>query len=135
MAQVFAGAVLLGWTQQQSQRSSGGYPPFDLERIPAAPGQVEILRITFAVAGFAADDLGLAVEDDRLIFTGRRIGDETERTFLHRGIAMRGFQRSFPLTAGVEVLGAHLRDGLLTIELARPEHTQHAKKVEIAVRV
>lgn len=135
MAHIVANAVLLGWTQQHSPRSSGGYPPFDLERRPAEAGRGEILRITFAVAGFTENDLSLSVEDGRLVLTGRRPGDETERTFLHRGIAMRGFQRSFPLTGGVEVLSADLRDGLLTVDIARPLRERDAQKIEIAVRV
>lgn len=134
MAHVIASTVLLGWSPQQTQRPSGGYPPFDLELFPAGQGRSEVLRITVAVAGFCADDLTLALEDDRLVLAGRRLGDDNERTFLHRGIAMRGFQRSFPLAAGVEVIGAQLRDGLLTIDLARPEETRLAKKVEIVVR-
>lgn len=133
MAHAFANTPPVGWSAQQPQKVGTGYPPFDVERMRACGEAPEILRITVAVAGFCAADLALTLDDGRLTLTGRRLGDDVERTFLHRGVAMRGFQRSFALDGEVAVLGANLRDGLLTIDLARREK-RSVNKVEIAVR-
>jgi len=90
------------------------YPPYNIEH-----ADQDRLKITLAVAGFRAEDLSVSVEDNQLVIRGR-MTDPEDRTFLHRGIASRQFQRSFVLAEGIEVLGAELRHGLLTIELERP---------------
>jgi len=90
------------------------YPPYNIEHTSE-----ERLKITLAVAGFAAEDLSVTVEDNQLVVRGRLNGNGEEKTFLHRGIATRQFQRSFVLADGIEVLGAELNHGLLTIELER----------------
>ena len=91
-----------------------GYPPFNIEQ-----SAENMYRITLAVAGFAEADLSITIEDAQLHIKGRRAEDEPERTFLHRGIAARQFQRSFVLADGVEVNGAWLENGLLHINLKR----------------
>jgi len=91
-----------------------GYPPFNIEQ-----SAENMYRITLAVAGFAEADLSITIEDAQLHIKGRQAEDEPERTFLHRGIAARQFQRSFVLADGVEVNGAWLENGLLHINLKR----------------
>ena len=87
---------------------------------PRQNGQPERLRITLAVAGFTRDQLDVTVEENQLVIRGRQQDDKT-RQYLHRGIAARQFQRTFVLADGMEVLGADLKNGLLAIDLARPE--------------
>lgn len=110
-----------------------GYPPYDIERIAAGSDAPESLRITLAVAGFTRDQLEILVEDNQLIIRGRQ-HDEIERQFLHRGIAARQFQRSFLLADGMQVLGADLEHGLLSIDVACPEPERVGRKIEISVR-
>jgi HSP20 family molecular chaperone IbpA len=101
------------------------YPPYNIEH--AGDGQ---LKITIAVAGFAAEDLSVSVEDNQLVIRGR-LSNAEEKTFLHRGIATRQFQRSFVLADGMQVLGAELNHGLLTIELERPRAENAVKTIPI----
>src|SRR6056297_3073438 len=112
--------LLLGFEQFErtldrvAKASSDGYPPYNIERI----GE-DGLRITLAVAGFRVEDLSVQVEDNQLIVRGRT-HDDTERVYLHRGIAARQFQRVFVLADGIEVSAASLDNGLLSIDLIRP---------------
>lgn len=108
----------------------GGYPPYNIELIPATERALEALRITFAVAGFGLDDLEVSVEGGALIVSGRQ-PNEPARDYLHRGIAARRFKRSFALQRGVEVRKAELHNGLLTVELERPERQRKVVKVGI----
>ena len=89
------------------------YPPYNIEHT-----NDERFKITLAVAGFAAEDLSVTVEDNQLVVRGR-LNNTVDKSFLHRGIATRQFQRGFVLADGIEVLGAELNHGLLTIELER----------------
>jgi len=102
------------------------YPPYNIEHTSE-----ERLKITLAVAGFAAEDLSVTVDDNQLIVRGRLNGNGEEKTFLHRGIATRQFQRSFVLADGIDVLGAELTHGLLTIELERPRAENAVKTIPI----
>ena len=88
------------------------------------------MRITLAVAGFAADELSVTLEENQLVIQGRQ-RDEQDRIYLHRGIAARQFQRAFVLADGMEVLGARLDNGLLAIDLVRPEPTRLVRKIAI----
>lgn len=91
-----------------------GYPPYNIEVI----GQ-DAYRIELAVAGFSTDDLVLELKDTVLTVSGKKpAGDET-RTFIHRGLAERGFERRFQLADHVRVVGAKLELGVLAIELVR----------------
>ena len=83
-----------------------------------------------AIAGFGADDLQVQLEDNQLVVRGRQ-SDETERVYLHRGIATRQFQRSFVLAEGIEVTGAKLDNGLLSIDLERPLVEPQVRTIEI----
>ncbi|MFN0265289.1 Hsp20 family protein [Tepidamorphus sp. 3E244] len=117
--------------EQVSARSaSNGYPPYNIERVPARKGQEERLRIVLAVAGFSADDLDVTVEQSRLTISGRQ-SEATRRDYLHRGIASRQFQRSFMLADGMEVSGAALDNGLLTVTLTKPEETTAVRRIKI----
>jgi HSP20 family molecular chaperone IbpA len=91
------------------------------------------LRITLAVAGFSRDELDIVVEENELIIRGKQ-EDDGHREYLHRGIAARQFQKTFVLAEGIEVLGADLKDGLLSIDLARPEAERVQRRIEIGGR-
>jgi len=112
-------------------KAAEGYPPYNVERLPAVDGHPDRLRITLAVAGFSRDELDIAVEENELLIRGRQAEDIGERQFLHRGIAARQFQRTFVLADGIEVVSADLRDGLLLIDLERPEAARRVRQVEI----
>ena len=114
-----------------SKAASDGYPPYNIERVPRTEREPERLRITLAVAGFARDELEITLEESQLVIRGRQAEDKS-RHFLHRGIAARQFQRSFLLAEGMEVLGADLSSGLLSIDLARPEPERIVRKIAIA---
>ncbi len=111
-------------------KGSDGYPPYNVERV-APGGQPERLRITLAVAGFTREQLDVTVEEKELVIRGRQV-DETERVYLHRGIAARQFQRTFVLADGMRVLGAELKNGLLSVDLARPEPERVVRRITIA---
>jgi len=124
--------------ERLSKSPGDSYPPYNIERIAAAPnGKVhalgEVLRITLAVAGFARSQLDITVEDSLLTIRGRQ-DDDKSRTFLHRGIAARQFQRTFVLADGIVVGAANLDNGLLCIDLVRPQPERLIRKIEIADR-
>ena len=116
---------------------SDSYPPYNIERIagPARNGhnKPDILRITLAVAGFTRDQLDIAVEDSQLTIRGKQ-DDDKSRTYLHRGIAARQFLRTFVLADGIEVQSADLNNGLLAIDLVRPEPERLVRKIAISSR-
>ena len=112
-------------TLDRLAKTGDGYPPYNIEQT----GENR-LRITLAVAGFAAADLSVQVEDNQLIVRGKQVEDP-KRVFLHRGIAGRQFQRAFMLADGIEVVAASLADGLLHVDLARPPVETRVRKIEI----
>ncbi len=116
--------------ERAAKAAAEGYPPYNVEE--CGDGRI---RITLAVAGFTSDQLQVSVEDSQLNVAGRREGDEpgadSQRAFLHRGIAARGFVRSFILADGMEVEGATLEHGLLHIDLFRPEPERTVKRIPI----
>src|SRR5690242_1296077 len=114
-------------------KASDGYPPYNIERISREADKPERLRITLAVAGFNRDELDVTVEESQLVIRGRQQDDKT-RQYLHRGIAARQFQRTFVLADGMEVLAADLKNGLLSIDLARPEPERIVRTIAIADR-
>jgi HSP20 family molecular chaperone IbpA len=111
-------------------KAADGYPPYNIERIARDNGQPERLRITLAVAGFTRDQLDVTVEENQLVIRGRQ-HDDKARHYLHRGIAARQFQRTFVLADGMEVLGADLKNGLLSVDLCRPEPERIVKTISI----
>jgi HSP20 family molecular chaperone IbpA len=119
--------------ERVTRTASDGYPPYNIERIASDAQDPERLRITLAVAGFSRDQLSITLEEGQLVIRGRQ-QDDRERQFLHRGIAARQFQRSFLLAEGMQVLGADLADGLLSVDLVRPEPERIVKTIEITLR-
>ncbi len=106
-----------------------GYPPYNIEKVGEGA-----YRIAMAVAGFNEHELDLTVQENTLIVTGKADAEAeaAERTFLHRGIAKRAFERRFQLADTIKVTGAAYAHGLLNIELVRevPEHKK-PRKIEI----
>ncbi len=129
---LFNSPLFLGFDQVEaafdrvSKHSADGYPPYNVEQLGD-----NRLKITLAVAGFSSDDLQVQVEDNQLVIRGRQ-ADDPERVYLHRGIAARQFQRSFVLAEGIEVNGASLENGLLSIELERPLVEPQVRTINIA---
>ncbi|QMU58111.1 MAG: Hsp20 family protein [Boseongicola sp.] len=108
--------------------SAPSYPPYNIEKTSE-----DGWRISIAVAGFGDEDLGVEVKENALIVTARKASDEAERTFLHRGIATRAFERRFTLADHVRVSGASHVNGMLNIDLTRevPEALK-PRRIEIA---
>jgi molecular chaperone IbpA len=104
------------------------YPPYNIERVDE-----NAYRITLAVAGFTADDLSIEARENALVVTGRSTDDDSARTFLHRGIATRAFERRFHLADHVRVTGATQADGMLHIDLVR-EVPEALKPRQIAIQ-
>jgi HSP20 family molecular chaperone IbpA len=111
-------------------KAADGYPPYNIERFARDAQNPERLRITLAVAGFTSDQLVVAIEENQLVIRGRQQDDKCKQ-YIHRGIAARQFQRTFVLVDGMEVLGADLKNGLLSIDLARPEPERVVKTISI----
>jgi len=111
-------------------KAADGYPPYNIERVAGDASNPERLRITLAVAGFTRDQLDVILEESQLVIRGRQ-QDDKSRQYLHRGIAARQFQRTFVLVEGMEVLGADLKNGLLSIDLVRPPPERVVKSIAI----
>jgi Molecular chaperone (small heat shock protein) len=127
---VFNSPFLLGFERleqllERTAKSGDGYPPYNIEQ----HGE-DLLRITLAVAGFSREELQVTVEDRQLVIRGKQTESEN-RNFLHRGIAARQFQRAFVLAEGIEVTGAGLENGLLSIDLERPKSTTIVRTIAI----
>ncbi|RJG46809.1 Hsp20 family protein [Mesorhizobium sp. DCY119] len=134
----FSSPLLLGFdamekTLERLAKSGDSYPPYNIERVRGEEGKGETLRITLAVAGFCDENLEVTTEENQLVVRGRQ-NDDTEREFLHRGIAARQFQRTFVLADGMRVTGAELKNGLLSIDLDRPEAERLVRKINISVK-
>jgi HSP20 family molecular chaperone IbpA len=133
---LFSSPYLLGFDDferildRAAKSANDGYPPYNIERVARAEDAPEKFRITLAVAGFARDELEITVEDNQLIIRGRQV-DDGSRAYLHRGIAARQFQRAFVVADGIEVKNAQLENGLLAIDLERPELQRIVRKIEI----
>ena len=137
---LFDSPFLLGFEHTRSlieraaKAAAESYPPYNVEEI--GEGRV---RITLAVAGFAPDQLQVTVEDNQLIVAGRKDDaaksidsrSAEDRAFLHRGIAARGFLRTFVLADRMEVEQALLEHGLLHIDLVQPEPAKLVKHIAI----
>jgi HSP20 family molecular chaperone IbpA len=134
---LFDSPFLLGFEHTRSlieraaKAAAESYPPYNVE--DRGDGGI---RITLAVAGFSPDQLEVTVEDRQLTVMGRRDGNAAtpEDAYLHRGIAARGFIRSFVLADGMVVEEASLEHGLLHIDLARPEPEKRVLRVPIRTR-
>ncbi|MCW7554088.1 Hsp20 family protein [Endozoicomonas gorgoniicola] len=106
--------LLEGMTNNSQSTKQGGYPPYNIELL--AENQY---RITMAVAGFTEDELDIESRENVLVVQGKKQADDTERQYLHQGIAERNFERKFQLADYVKVTGAQMDNGLLHIELER----------------
>jgi HSP20 family molecular chaperone IbpA len=134
----FSSPLLLGFdavekTLERLAKNGDSYPPYNIERLRGTDGAAEKLRITLAVAGFCDNDLEVLTEENQLVVRGRQ-NDDTDREYLHRGIAARQFQRTFVLADGMRVAGAELKNGLLAIDLERPEPERLVRKINISVK-
>ena len=98
----------------RSQKASVGFPPYDIE----ATGENRY-AITLAVAGFEDSELDIQVENGVLRVRGKKAEESDEKSYLYRGIANRSFERKFNLADHVQVDGADLKNGLLTIKLVK----------------
>ncbi|WP_425044955.1 Hsp20 family protein [Primorskyibacter sp. S87] len=108
--------------------SQPSYPPYNIEKTAE-----DAYRISVAVAGFSEDDLSVEVKENALVVAGRKAADKEEKTYLHRGIATRAFERRFTLADHVRVKGASHSDGMLHIDLQReiPEALK-PRRIEIS---
>jgi HSP20 family molecular chaperone IbpA len=127
---MFNSPLLLGFDQLERTldrlaKNAEGYPPYNIERIGENG-----LRIVLAVAGFATGDLAIELVESQLTVRGKQT-DEADRVYLHRGIAARQFQRAFMLADGIEVIGARLDNGLLSIDLVRPVAEPRIRTIRI----
>ncbi|HEY0053108.1 MAG TPA: Hsp20 family protein [Caulobacteraceae bacterium] len=133
---LFDSPFLLGFEHTRAlidraaKAAAESYPPYNVE----ARGEDGGVRITLAVAGFSPEQLSITVEGRQLVVQGKREGEAREPgAFLHRGIAARGFIRTFVLADGLEVEGATAEHGLLHIDLVRPPETAAVRSVPIRV--
>jgi len=130
----FNSPLLLGFEHLEqildraSRTSAEGYPPYNIEQTSENG-----LRITLAVAGFSMEDLSVTIEDNQLMIRGQQV-DESDRIYIHRGIAARQFQRSFVLAEGIEVKGADMDNGLLHVDLERIVPEPEVRTVPISDR-
>ncbi len=127
---MFNSPLLLGFDQLERTldrlaKNAEGYPPYNIEKVGENG-----LRITLAVAGFTSDDLVVELVENQLTVRGKQ-SDDSDRVYLHRGIAARQFQRAFMLADGIEVSGARLDNGLLAIELMRPAAEPRIRTIRI----
>lgn len=106
---------------------AAAYPPYNIEKLSE-----DDYRVTMAVAGFTPEELTITVQDGTLILAGKAQEDDTDRKFLHRGIAKRAFERRFELADTIQVGNASFENGLLQVELRRviPEHKK-PRNIEI----
>jgi HSP20 family molecular chaperone IbpA len=131
---LFDSPFLLGFDQTRAlidraaKAAAESYPPYNVEQI--GEGAV---RISLAVAGFGPDDLSITLEGRQLTIAGKREGASPDQAFLHRGIAARGFVRSFVLADGLEVDGARLEHGLLHVDLTRPVGVPSVRRIPISL--
>lgn len=131
---VFSAPFVLGFDAFEERvdrmaKAADGYPPYNIERITGENGS-ESYRIAIAVAGFAASELDIVVEDNQLVVRGKH-QEQPGREYLHRGIATRQFQRSFLLADGMQVGAADLRDGLLVIPVERVHVEKTVRRINI----
>lgn len=98
----------------RADSTTQSYPPYNIEKLDD-----DSYRISIAVAGFTEGDLSVEVREKSLIVSARKADEDTDKTYLHRGIATRAFERRFHLADHVQVTGAAHADGMLHIDLER----------------
>ena len=109
--------------------NQNGYPPYNIEKTDE-----NAYRISVAVAGFADDELSIEMRDGQLVISARKAETETkeDKTFLHRGIAARSFEKRFHLADHVRATGAKTENGILHVDLVR-EVPEALKPRKIAI--
>jgi len=128
---LFNSPLLLGFDHferaidRAQKAQADGYPPYNIEQTSENG-----IRITLAVAGFTMEDLSVQVEDSQLVVRGKQTDDES-KVYLHRGIAARQFHRAFVLAEGIEVVSAEMDNGLLHVDLLRPEPETRVRTISI----
>ena len=97
------------------------YPPYNLVQISNVESHLEI-----ALAGFKKEEVHAFTEYGKLFVEGQKSDSESDRTFIHKGLAQRSFKRAWTLSDDTEVSRVTFEDGLLRIELKKivPEHHQ-----------
>lgn len=131
---LFDSPFLLGFDHTRAlidraaRAAADSYPPYNVEQ----RGENSV-RISLAVAGFGPDDLAITLEGRQLTITGKREPgpDQADQAFLHRGIAGRGFVRSFVLADGLDVDSARLEHGLLHVDMSRPGDLPAVRRIPI----
>jgi len=129
---LFDSPFLLGFDQTRAlidraaKAAAESYPPYNVEQLGD-----NAVRISLAVAGFSPDDLAITLEGRQLTIAGKRESASPDQAFLHRGIAARGFVRSFVLADGLEVEGARLEHGLLHVDMTRPDDVATVRHIPI----
>ena len=111
-----------------AETATPSYPPYNIEKLDD-----DAYRISIAVAGFSEADLHVEVRDKSLIVAARKADEDSDKTYLHRGIATRAFERRFHLADHVVVTGTTHADGMLHIEMERqvPEALK-PRRIQIA---
>ena len=133
---MFTSPFMLGFDELErlldtaSKSSVDGYPPYNIEKIVGDEGNGDALRITIAVAGFSCEELDVSLDEKQLTISGQR-KNEDDREYLHQGIAARQFQKTFVLADGMEVKGADLENGLLSVDLVRPALERVVRTIKI----
>lgn len=128
---LFSSPFLLGFdhfekTYDRVAKSAGeGYPPYNIEQMDDSSW-----RIVLAVAGFSIEDLSVVREDNQLVVTAKPPENDA-RTYLHKGIGARAFQRRFIMADAIEVASATMENGLLTVDLVRPETKPRIQTIPI----
>ena len=119
---------LEGMLERAARSADDGYPPYNIEQT----GETS-WRVVLAVAGFRPESLSVTVEDNQLVISGSQ-PDDKNRTFIHRGIATRQFQRRYVLADGIEVVNAGVEHGLLIVDLTRPKTQPVVRKIDIVAK-
>jgi HSP20 family molecular chaperone IbpA len=139
----FYSPLLLGFDDMErlldrvSKSAIDCYPRYNIKRIHGEEDEPDQLRITLAVAGFGQDDLDISVEENELTIAGQQTDGAADSSadsgnnYLYRDIAARQFKRTFVLADGMSVMGADLRDGLLSIDMVRPDPDKVVHKIAI----
>ena len=109
-------------------KGSESFPPYNIEQTG-----IDTLRISLAVAGYKDSDLDVSVEENQLIIRGKQ-EHNIQKHYIHRGIAGRSFIKSFVLADGLKITDAYLENGLLNIDLLRPQKSKKVHKIEIRTK-
>lgn len=127
---VFNNPFMLGFDELENMlsrmtKSAEGFPPYNIEQTGT-----ETLKIVLAVAGYTESDLDIIVEDNQLVIRGRQ-AQNPDKKYLHHGIAARSFIKTFVLADGMVIEGACLENGLLSVNLRKPQKQTKVQRIAI----